>query len=341
MRNKLYNFDIAIIGAGPVGLFAVFQAGMLGLRTCVIDSLETIGGQCSALYPEKPIYDIPGYPKILAQELIEKLYEQALPFAANFFLNQQAIGLQKINNLFCIKTSKNIEIKAKTVIIAAGSGAFGPNKPPIDNIRDFEGKSVFYLVKNRNDFANKTIVIAGGGDSAADWAISLSEIAKKIYVVHRRDKFKAAPETIRKIHDLATKGLIELVIPYQLQSLHGKNGILEEVHVADLENMTKIIEADILLSFFGLSMQLGPILQWGIELYKKNIVTNQTTMQTNIPGIFAIGDIVNYPGKLKLILTGFAEAAIACHNIHNIIYPEKALHFEYSTTKGIPLNTID
>ena len=330
-------FDIIIIGAGPAGLFAIFEAGMLGLKSAVVDSLESIGGQCSALYPEKPIYDIPAYPKILAQDLVERLHEQAAPFQPSFFLNQQVVSIKKQdNNSFDIETSTKNIINAKAVIIAAGGGAFGPNKPLIDNIEDFEGKSVLYTINKRTTFVDKRIVIAGGGDSAIDWALSLAEISEVIYLVHRREKFRAPHESMRRIYDLVTKGKIELVIPYQLHSLSGDDGHIKEVIVSDLDKNLKTIKADYLLPFFGLSMNLGPISEWGLGVDNKHIIVNPSTMETNIPGIFAIGDIITYPGKLKLILTGFAEAALACNRVHSMLNDGKEMHFEYSTTKGIP-----
>jgi thioredoxin reductase (NADPH) len=332
----MYNdTDIAIIGAGPVGLFAVFQAGMLGMRCHVIDTQEIIGGQCSSLYPEKPIYDIPAYPKIMAADLIEQLALQAGPFKPVYHLNQQVVQLKKAGENFHITSSKNTTIIAKAVIIAAGCGSFGPNKPPLTNIEEFEGKSVFYFVNNRHNFTNKEIVIAGGGDSAVDWAISLAEITKKIYVVHRREKFRAAPETIRQLNELASSGKIELVINYQLDHLLGKNGQLEGVGVRDLAGNIRNLPASILLPFFGLTQELGPIKDWGLNLKTNHIVVEPPYFETNISGIYAIGDIANYPGKLKLILTGFAEAASSLHHAYSRVFEGKALHFEYSTSKGI------
>ena len=329
-------FDIAVIGAGPAGLFTIFQAGMMGLKCAVIDSLEKVGGQCIALYPEKPIYDIPGHAKILAQDLIGQLYKQARPFKPEFFLEQQAKHID-IAEGFIITTSTNNKIYAKTIIIAAGRGAFGPNRPAVENIVEFENKSVFYSVNKRDIFQCKRVVIAGGGDSAIDWSLSLSEMTSKIYLVHRRNKFKATPDSMNKIHEKVAAGKIDLVIPYQLHKIHGSNGYLNAVEVIGLDNnSTKLIEADYLLPFFGLSMNIGPIAEWGLELEDKHIKVDQSTMQTNIKGIFAIGDIIRYPGKLKLILTSFAEAALACHQAYSIINNGAEVHFEYSTTKIMP-----
>ncbi|MDN3030440.1 MAG: NAD(P)/FAD-dependent oxidoreductase [Candidatus Tisiphia sp.] len=331
----MHNTDIIIIGAGPVGLFAIFQAGMLGMRCHVVDSQEIIGGQCSILYPEKPIYDIPAYPKIMAEQLIEQLALQANPFNPVYHLNQQVIQLKKEDDYFQITTSKNVTIAAKVIIIAAGCGSFGPNRPPLVGIEAFEGKSVFYFINNRNSLANQEIVIAGGGDSAVDWAISLCEIAKKIYLVHRREKFRAAPETIRQLKELADNGKIELVINYQLDHLVGKDGILEAVGVKDFEGNIRTLSANILLPFFGLTQELGPIKNWGLNIKTNHIIVEPGYFETNISGIYAIGDIASYPAKLKLILSGFAEAASSLHHAYSRVFEGKALHFEYSTTKGL------
>ncbi|WP_347938826.1 NAD(P)/FAD-dependent oxidoreductase [Rickettsia oklahomensis] len=329
----MYNTDVVIIGAGPVGLFAVFQAGMFGMKCHVIDAQKAVGGQCITLYPEKPIYDIPAYPKITAEELIKQLERQAAPFKPVYHLNQQAIELNKQDDFFEIKTSKNILIKSKIIIIAAGGGSFGPNKPPLVNIEDFEGKSVFYFINDKNKFTGKNIVIAGGGDSAVDWAISLSEIANKIYLVHRRDKFTASPESVRQLRNLAETGKIELVIGYQLNALDGNNGELQSVIVRDLQNNTHKLEANILLPFFGLKQDLGSLANWGLNVKLHHIEVDSSYYQTNMEGIYAIGDIAHYAGKLKLILTGFAEAASSIHHAYSRVFDGKALHFEYSTTK--------
>ncbi len=324
----MHNTDIIIIGAGPVGLFAIFQAGMLGMRCHVVDSQEIIGGQCRILYPEKPIYDIPAYPKIIAEQLIEQLALQANPFNPVYHLNQQVIQLKKEDDYFQITTSKNVTIAAKVIIIAAGCGSFGPNRPPLVGIEAFEGKSVFYFINNRNSLANQEIVIAGGGDSAVDWAISLCEIAKKIYLVHRREKFRAAPETIRQLKELADNGKIELVINYQLDHLVGKDGILEAVGVKDFEGNIRTLSANILLPFFGLTQELGPIKNWGLNIKTNHIIVEPGYFETNISGIYAIGDIASYPAKLKLILSGFAEAASSLHHAYSRVFEGKALHFD-------------
>ncbi|MBI3441337.1 MAG: NAD(P)/FAD-dependent oxidoreductase [Proteobacteria bacterium] len=333
-----HKTDVVIIGAGPSGLFAVFECGMLKMKCHVTDSLEQIGGQCTALYPEKPIYDIPGYPHILAGHLIERLEAQAKPFAPVYHLNQHVTNLKRHDNgRFEVTTSTGTVIDCVAVIIASGAGAFGPNRPPIDNLLQYEGKSVFYMIKRRDDFAGKTLVIAGGGDSAVDWAISLSELAKKIYFVHRRDKFRAAPESVDKLHAIAHSGKIKLMIPYQLHGLKGSSdGVLKGVELADLDGNKKSVEADILLPFFGIVPHLGAFANWGVMVENHTIPVNPATQQTSLPGIFAIGDSASYPNKLKLILSGFSEAAMAAHAIYPLAFPGKELHFVYSTTQGVP-----
>lgn len=325
--------DVAIIGAGPIGLFSAFQAGMLGMKTCIIDALDIAGGQCSALYPEKPIYDIPAYPKILAQELIDNLTEQAKPFDPVYLLSRQVTNLEQKDGKFILSTSKGDIIHAKAVIIAAGAGAFGPNRPPIDDIKDYEGKSVFYSISKRDRLAGKKIIIAGGGDSALDWAISLSSIAQ-VSIVHRRDKFRAAPATTQKIHELSKLGIINLITNFQLSGLTGAQGSLEEVIVADLDGNKKHIPVDILLPFFGLAQNLGPLTEFGLEIKGHHIKANYPYFETNIQGIYAIGDVATYEGKLKLILTGFSEASSALHHAYARVFDGKPLHFEYSTSKG-------
>lgn len=335
-----FETDIVIIGAGPVGLFAAFEAGMLKMKAHIVDTLEAVGGQCTALYPEKPIYDIPGYPSIAAGELIDKLKEQAAPFAPTYHLGQQVNAITKLaTGHWQLTTSTGTVLTCKAVVIAAGCGAFGPNRPPLDHLGEYEGKSVFYLVARREDFRGKKVVIAGGGDSAVDWAISLSEITEKLYVIHRRPKFRCAPESAAKLEALAKAGKIEMVIPYQLARLEGDNGRLSSVVVATMEGEERALEANVLLPFFGLAMELGPIAEWGLNLDQNHITVHPATCETSVPGIFAIGDIAKYEGKLKLILSGFAEAARAAHSAYPLAHPGEALHFEYSTTSGVPDGT--
>lgn len=335
-----HTTDVVVIGAGPVGLFSVFQCGMLGLRCHIIDSLEIPGGQCAALYPDKPIYDIPAWPKITGAALIDHLIQQTEPFQPTFHLNQQVVSLQQRDGqgqTWLIETNKGLVIQARAIIIAAGIGAFGPQRPPLAGIEAYEGYSIFYAIRSQTDFANKRIVIAGGGDSAVDWAIALAQVAQKIYVVHRRDRFRAMPDSEARLRDLAQAGKVELVVPYQLHGLQGTGNQLEGVEVETLSGERRILEADVLLPFFGLSNHVGPILEWGLKMEHQHIVINPSTGETNRPGIYAAGDVATYPNKLKLILCGFAEAAQASHAVRKFLYPHETLHFEHSTTKAVPL----
>jgi len=335
MTNNKYSTDVVIIGAGPIGIFAAFQLGMLKIKCHLVDSLEEIGGQCRALYPEKPIYDIPAYTSVTANDLIENLEKQAAPFEPEYHLNQTAEKIVKNGDIFKVTTSKNTELECKAIIIAAGAGAFGPNRPPLDNLEAYEGKSVFYMIKNREAFTGKKIVIAGGGDSAVDWAISLAEIANKIYFVHRRDKFRATPESVDKLYHLSSEGKIDILVPYQLHSICGENGNISGIEIKDLEDNVKTLDADTLLPFFGIMPNLSAIKEWGLSIENNAIKVSPTTMQTNVSGIFAIGDIALYENKLKLILSGFAEAATAAHSIYPIVFNGEALHFVHSTSKGV------
>jgi len=331
-----HNTDVVIIGAGPVGLFAIFQAGMLGMTCHIVDNLPHIGGQCSALYPEKPIYDIPAFPQISGQNLIDNLEKQADPFNPHYHLSQQVTEVIKNNDgSFLVKTSLETEITAKIIIIAAGAGAFGPNRPPLSNIMQFENHSVFYSVRHIENFKDKNIVIAGGGDSAVDWALALQPIAHSISVVHRRDKFRAAPDNVEKLRLLAKAGKINWCVPGQLHGLKGEGTALQNVLIKNDTGDIQPLKADILLPFYGLAAKLGPIADWGLNLDRTHIATEQATSQTNIKGIYAVGDIATYPHKLKLILTGFSEVASALHHAYNIVFEGKSLHFEYSTSKGV------
>ncbi|MDA0653955.1 MAG: NAD(P)/FAD-dependent oxidoreductase [Proteobacteria bacterium] len=333
--------DVAVIGAGPIGLFSVFQCGMLGFRCHVIDVLDTTGGQCAALYPEKPIYDIPGYPSILAMDLIDRLLEQAAPFEPTYHLGHPVLRLAPLagrddRDGWRLEMGGGTSITARAVIIAGGAGAFGPVRLPLAGVANYEGTSLFYLVRRKADLAGKRVVIAGGGDSAVDWALALQGVASKIMVVHRREKFRAAPDNVRRMHALADAGNLEMVVPYQLSALEGEGGHIRAVRVATLDGEEKSLEADVVLAFFGLVNNLGPIAEWGIDLKHNQIAVAPDTCATNLPVVFAVGDIAAYPGKLKLILSGFSEAAMAAHAIHPLIHPDRELHFEYSTTKGLP-----
>jgi len=333
---QMIETDVAIIGAGPVGLFAVFELGMLKLSSVLIDALAEVGGQCAALYPEKPIYDIPAHAAIEAGELVAQLERQIAPFHAPRLLGRRVVGLTGEPGAFMLTTDVGDNVRAKAVLVAAGAGAFGPNRPPLDGLAEYEASgAVQYYVRRREDLRDKRVVIAGGGDSAVDWALALRDIAR-VAVVHRRPKFRAAPESAAQLDAAARNSEIEMVIPYQLHALHGTDGVLRHVEVATLQGETRRLPADVLLPFFGLSMDLGPIAAWGLESELHHVKVDPATCQTSMPGVFAIGDVATYPGKLKLILQGFSEAAVAAHTIFGVVHPGEALHFEYSTTKGVP-----
>ena len=337
-EKQTHTVDIAIIGAGPVGLFMVFEAGFLGFKCAVMDSLPEIGGQLTALYPEKPIYDIPGYPSILAGEIIEKLAEQGAPFAPIHVLGNPVEGIEKQKDgSFHLHTATDA-VHAKVIVIAAGMGVFTPRRPPLENLKEFENTSVFYSVRKKAQFEGQEIVIAGGGDSAVDWAVELAPKAKMLHIVHRRSTFRAAEDSVQKMHKLAEEGKIKIHTPSQLKALTGTGGQLQTVTLADLEGNTTEVNAQSLLCFFGMSPALGPIADWEIELSGKKIAVEPSTMSTTRKGILAIGDITDYAGKLDLILTGFAEAAIAAKTAQEIIAPEKKFKLVYSTSKGVSSN---
>ncbi len=336
MSKEILSTDVVVIGAGPVGLFTVFQCGMLKINCHVIDTLDMVGGQCAALYPEKPIYDIPGHPVITGQALIDQLEKQAAPFDTVYHLSQQVTAVCRVGERWRVTTSKGRVLEAKAVVLAAGVGAFGPNRPPLEGLEAYEGRSVFYMVAKPEAFRGKKVVIAGGGDTALDWSLILADVAEKVYVIHRRPKFRGAPESVARLHYLAESGRIELVVPYQLHGLEGDQDQLTGVVVRDLDGNTRTLEADRLLPFFGLSMNLGPIADWGLNLDQHLVAVDPLTQQTNLPGFYAVGDIAHYPNKLKLILTGFAEVATAVHQIFNLVHVNEELHWEYSTSRGVP-----
>ena len=325
-----HKTDIIIIGTGPVGLFAVFELGLLNLQCHLIDNLDKIGGQCSELYPDKPIYDIPSRPCVLAKELTEELMKQAKPFNPVFHLSQQAEKIEKQDDgLWHLTTSDRITISAKCIVIAAGAGSFVPRKPPIENIEQYENKNVFYAIKDKSIFKGKNILIAGGGDSALDWSNDLASIAS-VTLIHRRKEFRAAPESISKMLKLVKEKKLDFIIG-QLSSIRGnKNQILE----VDYENEEKInsLKTDFLLPFYGLKMELGPIANWGLNLHENCIAVDTEKFETSVPSIFAIGDINTYPGKLKLILSGFHEAALMAQKCFGYCYPNKKNIFRYTTS---------
>jgi thioredoxin reductase (NADPH) len=335
--SETIETDVAIIGAGPAGLFAAFELGMLQLRAVLIDALTETGGQCSALYPEKPIYDIPACPVIEAGALIARLEAQIAPFQVPRLLGRRVERLSGAPGAFVLGTDRGDVVRAKAVIIAAGAGAFGPNRPPLEGLAAFEASgAVQYYVRRRESLRGQRVVIAGGGDSAVDWALALRGIAASIQLVHRRAKFRAAPESAAQLEAAAARGEIELVIPYQLHGLQGAGGALEAVAVASLDGTIRHLPADRLLAFFGLSTDLGPIAGWGMALAAHHVAVEPASCETSLPGVFAIGDVARYPGKLKLILQGFSEAAMAAHAIHPICRPGQELHFQYSTSTGVP-----
>ncbi|MGN7678233.1 MAG: NAD(P)/FAD-dependent oxidoreductase [Anaplasma sp.] len=331
--------DIAIIGAGPVGLFTVFQAGMLGMSSCVIDVLNEVGGQCSMLYPEKPIYDIPAYPTILAQSLVDNLKLQADPFNPTYLMGCVAEQVLEEEDHLIVMTSKKMGVKCGAVVVAAGSGGFGPNRPPLSGIEEYEGKSVFYHIKDVSRFRGKRVVIAGGGDSAADWAVNLAQIAESVHVIHRRHAFRCSPNTLRSMEKLAEDGVIKILVPYQLAELSGSDGALTSVTVRNISSKEEVvIDADCLLPFFGISASLGPIADWSLGIQGFSIPVDQATCRTIRSRIYAVGDVAHYPGKLKLILVGFSESALACHDIYKVLFPNTPLNFQYSTSKKMPFS---
>lgn len=329
--------DIVIIGAGPVGLFAIFEAGLLKLRCHLIDYLPQVGGQLSEIYPKKPIYDIPGYPSVLAQELVDNLLKQAEPFKPTFTLGERVEKLDKIAERdFILTTNMGTKINARAVVIAGGLGCFEPRKPEASGLELFEnGKGISYMVLDPEAFRNKKIVLAGGGDSALDWTIFLANIAKEVTLVHRSESFRGAPDSVNKVMKLAEQGKIRLLLNSNLTHVEG-NSVLEKVGVINIKTQEKlIIDADNLIPLFGLSPKLGPIENWGLEIDKNAIVVNTEDYRTNIDGIYAIGDINTYTNKLKLILCGFHEAALMAHSAYKYLNPGVKYTMKYTTVNGI------
>lgn len=328
--------DIAIIGAGPIGLSAIFACGHLGMRCHVIEALSDVGGQCTALYPEKPIYDIPGFPSIAAADLIARLVAQGRPFAPHFHLGQQAVMLTRAGDALSVEISDGSTIAARAVIIAAGGGAFGPNRPPLAGIQPLEGTSVHYWVKDAAAFTGKRIVIAGGGDSAVDWAIALSQYARSVTLVHRREKFRCAPASLQKLDELRLSGRIALKVPYQLAALHTEAGKLEAIEISHADGQRERMEAEHLLAFFGISSNLGPLRDFGIALSGEQILVDPFTMETSERAVFAVGDVARYSGKQQLIVTGFAEAVTAARTAYDRVFPDRPFHFQHSTDRSAP-----
>jgi thioredoxin reductase (NADPH) len=327
--------DVVIIGAGPIGLFAVFELGLLDMKCHLIDILDKIGGQCAELYPEKPIYDIPGIPFTSAQGLVNGLLEQIKPFNPQFHLSEMVEKVEKIGDpLFRVTTDQGKEFESKVVVIAAGGGSFQPKRPPIPGVEPYEGKSLFYAVRKMEQFRDKRVLIVGGGDSALDWTLNLAPIATHLTLLHRRSEFRAAPDSVNKMMALVGEGKIDFVLG-QVTSLQGEQGQLSKAVVKTNEGSVYEIACDVLLPFFGLTMKLGPVANWGFDLKNNEYIPVETaSFETSQPGIFAIGDINWYPGKLKLILSGFHEGALMAQKAYHYVYPEKRLVFQYTTSSS-------
>ncbi|THV61611.1 NAD(P)/FAD-dependent oxidoreductase [Flagellimonas alvinocaridis] len=329
--------DILIIGAGPTGLFAVFEAGLLQLKCHLIDALPQPGGQCSEIYPKKPIYDIPGYPEVLAGELVDNLMEQIKPFQPGFTLGERAETIEKQEDgSFVVTTNKGTQHQAPVVAIAGGLGSFEPRKPLLENLSKYEDNGVAYMIKEPEIYRNKKVLIAGGGDSALDWSIFLADVANEVTLVHRRNEFRGALDSVEKVQQLKNEGKINLITPAEVVALHGANQ-LEKVTVKNTDTDQDIdVEVDSFIPLFGLSPKLGPIANWGLEIEKNAIkVDNTLDYQTNVPGIYAIGDVNTYPGKLKLILCGFHEATLMCQSAYQRIHPDKKYVMKYTTVGGV------
>ena len=332
VNDNTVSTDVVIVGAGPVGLFAVFELGLLDMKAHVADILLKPGGQCAELYPEKPIYDIPALPVVSGQELVDRLLEQIKPFGAEFHLGRMVETLERLpEGGFRLSTDSGARIEAKVVVIAAGGGSFQPKKPPIPGIDAYEDSSVYYAVRRMETFRDRRVLIVGGGDSALDWTLNLQPIAKRLTLLHRRDAFRAAPDSVNKMRALVAEGAMDLALG-QVTALHGADGRLESVTVRRDDGSSFDIACDAMLPFFGLTMKLGPIADWGLNLHENLIPVDTEKFETSEPGIFAVGDINTYPGKLKLILSGFHEAALMAQAAYHIVYPNKRLVFQYTTS---------
>jgi thioredoxin reductase (NADPH) len=330
--SETIKTDVLIIGAGPVGLFAVFELGLLDIKAHLVDILDKVGGQCAELYPEKPIYDIPGIPLITGHGLTDALMQQIKPFHPTFHLNEMVTALEKTGDPgFRLRTDAGKTFEAKCVVVAAGGGSFQPKRPPIQGIEPYEEKSVFYAVRKMDAFRDKRLLVVGGGDSALDWTLNLQPIAKRLTLVHRRDDFRGAPDSVNKMRALVAAGGMDLKIG-QVTALEGGDGQLAACSIKGNDGAVARIEVDAMLPFFGLTMKLGPVADWGIKMDDELIPVDTVAFETNIPGLFAVGDINTYPGKLKLILSGFHEVALMAQKAHRYIYPEKKLVFQYTTS---------
>jgi thioredoxin reductase (NADPH) len=324
--------DVLIIGAGPIGLFAVFQLGLLDIKAHLVDILDKVGGQCAELYPEKPIYDIPGIPLITGHGLTEALMVQIKPFNPTFHLGEMVTKLENVGDpLFRVTTDAGKTFEAKCVVVAAGGGSFQPKRPPIAGIEPYESKSVHYAVRKMDEFRGKNLLVVGGGDSALDWTLNLQPIAKRLTLVHRRDEFRGAPASVSKMRALVASGAMDLKIG-QVTLLEGDDGVLNAASIKGADGTVTRVDVDAMLPFFGLTMKLGPVANWDLELKDNLIPVNTANFETGRPGLFAIGDINTYPGKLKLILSGFHEAALMAQRAHHYVHPEKRLVFQYTTS---------
>lgn len=334
VQLKHHKTDVIIIGAGPCGLFNVFELGLLDLKCHLVDILDKPGGQCSELYPEKPIYDIPAYPVITGQELTDRLMEQIAPFNPTFHMGQMATELQKLDNgNWQLKTDFDTIIEAPVIVISAGGGSFMPKKPPIPNLEQFEGTSIFYAVRQMDAFKDQDVVIAGGGDSALDWTLNLQPLVKSLTLVHRRDDFRGHPDSVNKMRALVDEGKINLVIG-NINAVDGNGGHIHSLNVKTKDQGDVTLNCTRFLAFYGLTMKLGPIADFGLNLHENLIPVDTEKFQTSTPGIFAVGDINSYPGKLKLILSGFHEAALMAQEAFRIIHPDKKLRFQYTTSSS-------
>ena len=326
------NTDVLIIGAGPCGLFAVFELGLLDIRAHLVDILDKAGGQCAELYPEKPIYDIPALPVVSGQGLTDLLMKQISPFKPTFHLGEMVESIERIGEpMFRVTTDQGKTFETKLIVVAAGGGSFQPKRPPVPGIEDYEGTSVFYAVRKMERFRDQRLLIVGGGDSALDWTLNLAPIASRLTLMHRRDQFRAAPDSVNKMRALVADGKVELKLG-QVTALEGEGGVLRAAHAKPDKGEPYRVECDAMLPFFGLTMKLGPVANWGLNLAEDLIPVDTAAFETNEPGIFAIGDINTYPGKLKLILCGFHEAALMAQKAYHYIFPGKRLVFQYTTS---------
>ena len=326
--------DVLIIGAGPCGLFAVFELGLLDMKVHLVDILDKLGGQCAELYPEKPIYDIPAIPMVTGQGLTDALMEQIKPFNPTFHLNEMVETIEKIGDpLFRVKTDAGQVFETKVVVISAGGGSFQPKRPPGPGIEAYEGTSVFYAVRKMEQFRGKDLLIVGGGDSALDWVLNLQPIARRVTLLHRRDDFRAAPHSVDQMRKLVAAGKMNLKLG-QVTALEGENGMLSGAMVKGTDNETFKIDCNTMLPFFGLTMKLGPVANWGVKLENNLVPVDTEAFETNVPGIFAIGDINTYPGKLKLILSGFHEGALMAQKASRYVFPDKRVVFQYTTSSS-------